>query len=500
MGWLESLRRIVSPPPDAPDPEDVARLHAEVARLYERGLYREAEAAARQLVGLHALGEDHPDYATALGNLALLLQKRGDLDGAEPLLRQALAIRGEVLGGHHPDYATSLSGLAELLQARGDLVGAEPMLRQALAIRWEALGERHPHYASALGNLALLLQHRGDLVGAEPMLRRALKVRMDVLGEGHPDSATAMHNLALLLCDQGLWSDAEPMLCRALHIREEALGAGHPDARSSAEALAALRSRGAAPPDPVVAESPAPPASTDRQTTGPAEVPDAGPAGPDGRALEAELAALGDRFASVGEALRRAADLMLSSGLAPPLDALQDAADCHRDLERIGTQTARLAESLSVAAPGANPSLLDLCNCLAAVIGAEHERGRREDIRRRATLPLDRVLGIAHREEETFAPLRRLQDEARDLLRAIAEAPEELPTEAGPLVDGTHPLVSFLAMIDRPEALCDEAWAALHAVVADSFGRALAVAAARGRLVADRPPGDVPDARQASGA
>ena len=472
MGWLESLRRIVSPPPDAPDPEDVARLHAEVARLYERGLYREAEAAARQLVGLHALGEDHPDYATALGNLALLLQKRGDLDGAEPLLRQALAIRGEVLGGHHPDYATSLSGLAELLQARG------------------------------------------DLVGAEPMLRRALKVRMDVLGEGHPDSATAMHNLALLLCDQGLWSDAEPMLCRALHIREEALGAGHPDARSSAEALAALRSRVTAPPLPVDAESPpggsrptasvagspAPPASTDREATGPAEVPEAEPVGPDGRALEAELATLGDRFASVGEALRRAAALMLSSGLAPPLDALRDAADCQRDLERIGTQAARLAGSLSLAAPGANSSLLDLSNCLAAVTRAEQERAQREDLRRRATFRLGRVLGIVHREEKTFAPLRRCQDQARDLLRAIAEAPGELPTDAGPLVDGTHPLASLLEMIDRPEALCDEAWAGLHAVVAASFGRALAVVAARGRLVADRPPGDVPDVHQAPGA
>jgi hypothetical protein len=31
----------------------------------------------------------------SLGNLALLLQKRGDLDAAEPLMRQALAIRRE---------------------------------------------------------------------------------------------------------------------------------------------------------------------------------------------------------------------------------------------------------------------------------------------------------------------------------------------------------------------------------------------------------------------
>jgi tetratricopeptide (TPR) repeat protein len=38
------------------------------------------------------LGPDHPDVATALNNLASLLQDKGDYADAEPLYRRALAI------------------------------------------------------------------------------------------------------------------------------------------------------------------------------------------------------------------------------------------------------------------------------------------------------------------------------------------------------------------------------------------------------------------------
>ena len=65
------------------------------------------------------LGERHPDYATSLNNLALLLDSQGDYAGARPLYEQALAIRKEVLGERHPLYATSLSNLASVLWRNG---------------------------------------------------------------------------------------------------------------------------------------------------------------------------------------------------------------------------------------------------------------------------------------------------------------------------------------------------------------------------------------------
>ncbi len=59
-----------------------------------------------------ALGENHPDYAQSLNNLASLYEAMGDYAKAEPLYRQALEIRKRALGENHPDFAESLSNLA----------------------------------------------------------------------------------------------------------------------------------------------------------------------------------------------------------------------------------------------------------------------------------------------------------------------------------------------------------------------------------------------------
>ena len=48
------------------------------------------------------LGERHPDTATSLNNLAVLLQAQGDYAAAKPLHEQALAIRKAVLGDATP--------------------------------------------------------------------------------------------------------------------------------------------------------------------------------------------------------------------------------------------------------------------------------------------------------------------------------------------------------------------------------------------------------------
>jgi tetratricopeptide (TPR) repeat protein len=85
-----------------------------------------------------ALGPEHPDTATSLDNLVLMLQ--GDFAGARPLLDRALAIREKALGPEHPDTATSLDNLAFLLQAQGDLAAARPLYERALAIREKTLG------------------------------------------------------------------------------------------------------------------------------------------------------------------------------------------------------------------------------------------------------------------------------------------------------------------------------------------------------------------------
>ena len=77
-----------------------------------------------------------------------------------------------VLGERHPDTATSLNNLAVLLEAQGDYAAAKPLYEQALAIHKAALGERHPDTANSLNNLAVLLGRRGTTPPPSPSSSR----------------------------------------------------------------------------------------------------------------------------------------------------------------------------------------------------------------------------------------------------------------------------------------------------------------------------------------
>ena len=83
---------------------------------------------------MKSYGPEHPDVATDLNNLALLLQDTNRLAEAEPLYRRALAIDETSYGTEHPKVATDLNGLALLLQDTNRLGEAEPLYLRALAI------------------------------------------------------------------------------------------------------------------------------------------------------------------------------------------------------------------------------------------------------------------------------------------------------------------------------------------------------------------------------
>lgn len=120
------------------------------------------------------------------------------------------------------------------------------------------------------------------------------------------------------------------------------------------------------------------------------------------------------------------------------------------------------------------------------VPGGEPERAAREsgdDVRRAALAVLDKALGMTPRDGTELPSLAECLERIRALRATIADAPADgLPDEARQLVDGGHPVAGLLAVIEGVEGLSDAQWAALHTSVSESFGRTLAVAAARGRI------------------
>ena len=245
---------------------------ASVRALFDGGRYRDAEAAARQLLdrlGAAAesletaeachlladalrragkasqpetvatasravklrerlLGPDHPDVAESLCVLGLILADRSQNAEARSAYERALAIREKTAGADHPSVAKILSNLAELRSAEGDYAAARQQHERAVAIIEKALGPDHIEIANSLANLATATRHTGDLARSRKLYERALAIEERHLGPEHPEVAATLSNLATVLWDTGEFAAARQALERSLAIRERALGPEHP--------------------------------------------------------------------------------------------------------------------------------------------------------------------------------------------------------------------------------------------------------------------------------
>ncbi|MGB6301921.1 MAG: tetratricopeptide repeat protein, partial [Rivularia sp. (in: cyanobacteria)] len=74
--------------------QEAERLNQQVEQLYRQRKYREAIPLAERALAIRekVLGEEHPDVAQSLNNLALLYYSQGNYSKAEPLYLHSLAI------------------------------------------------------------------------------------------------------------------------------------------------------------------------------------------------------------------------------------------------------------------------------------------------------------------------------------------------------------------------------------------------------------------------
>jgi hypothetical protein len=438
-------------------------------------------------------GERHPDYATSLNQLALLLIMHGSPDEAEPLLHQALAIRKETLGEDHPDYATCLSSLAGLLWARGDTVAAEPLLHQAHDIRCRVLGPDHPRSVASRSCLEQFLRMKAEQ-GAE--------ANGSAAGAAPDATAGPMPVPSAPVEDTPATREPEPAAPAEVPEPE-------PAAAWSAESLDATRSEtepgagtareGEAASEPEVETVPRPGMETAAPDEGPAGFESATrrpsrqsredvgslPMSMSSNDLSQELVVLTDVFSELGERLMEAARQFQAPG-APPAEALVDElSSSRRDFENLRDRTRALGQSLHVACPPVEnlASLEDLTSLLDEIAEAEIRQAKNEEMRRRSLSVLDRVLVLAHVSDSDFAALRTCKDHARELHHEITVGEwDALPAHAEPLAEGQHALAHLMTLIEDHDELSDDVWAELHESVTAAFGKSLATAAARARL------------------
>ncbi len=242
--WYEQCLEITKKRLGEEHPDVATSLNNLASLYYFQGKYSEAEPLYQHTLQLtqRLLGEEHPDVASSLNNLALLYHCQGRYTEAEPLYQHALQLTQRLLGEEHPHVATSLNNLALLYHCQGRYTEAEPLYQHTLQLWRRLLGEEHPHVATSLNNLAGLYDSQGRYAEAEPFYLQALELMQRLLGEEHPLVAQSLNNLALLYDSQGRYAEAQELLQQALQLRRRLLGEEHPDIATSLNNLAGLYS------------------------------------------------------------------------------------------------------------------------------------------------------------------------------------------------------------------------------------------------------------------
>ncbi len=167
---------------------------------------------------------DELAVAESLNNLSGPVRKRGEIDRAELLLREAAAIQRAARGRGEGDpvvLGTTLANLGALLQDRGKTDEARALYEEAIALKRSVLADDSPEVARTRNLLATLLLERGDYAHAEPLLRSVLAVRRQQEGRNADEElATSLNNLALACWEQGKLAEAESLHREDMALRQ----------------------------------------------------------------------------------------------------------------------------------------------------------------------------------------------------------------------------------------------------------------------------------------
>ncbi len=200
----------------------------------------QADSLLRQALAIRTatLGPRHPDVAETMGRLGWRLSLAGAFREAEPLLREAVEIERASLPDNHPRIARSLSNLGGILRVMAQYDEARDILQEALttAQKLPDGDERREIVFGVSSELGMVHRLLGEMEASETVLREALAAARTLYGNHHVQTSTALSNLTgvLLRMDQlegaermAQLEEAEALAREALSISRERLGDNH---------------------------------------------------------------------------------------------------------------------------------------------------------------------------------------------------------------------------------------------------------------------------------
>ncbi len=175
------------------------RISAEaVGNLYlQVGRYDEVEKVITESLRQLERSSDADPMAVARESLLVgfAYENQSKLEDAETAFRRASASFEVALGENHPNTAQAINNLARALIAQGKHEEAEPLFRRALR-DFETAVESGTNTGIALNGLGLVYNARELYAEAIPCFERALEIFERVHGPTFPDVATVLRNMA----------------------------------------------------------------------------------------------------------------------------------------------------------------------------------------------------------------------------------------------------------------------------------------------------------------
>ena len=202
-------------------------LHTELLRtsaylLSQRG--RQAEAAVVLRQALDALPEADESRFPILFELAIVLNRLGEVGEAETIYRRYLEWSRTRLGERHENTLGARYNLAGLVTQSGRFAEAEALIRQNVDVSREWLGREHRLHVLSLIGLAEVFSAQGRLSEADELSGQILPLAAQLWGPDHPRTLILNANIAVRKLRVGRYADAEALLVPAIDGLADRLG------------------------------------------------------------------------------------------------------------------------------------------------------------------------------------------------------------------------------------------------------------------------------------
>ena len=232
--------------------ESLARLDVEMQRRMPRGQRNAAQLAtaldnlARMIehqgrlddafpiklesIGIRRAGNDSASLSSlpyALNNLSVSYSYKGDYPRADSLMREAMEVERRIRGPASMYAGNMLRAWASLKDEMGERAVADSLVRESIRILRVALGPTHADYLRSLAMLAQLRYTSNDMPGTIEVAREVEAQIGRGLHEGEPSAAAVLQALGLALDSLRRFEAADSALARSLAIRRKYMPPDH---------------------------------------------------------------------------------------------------------------------------------------------------------------------------------------------------------------------------------------------------------------------------------